>query len=334
MSSPLVSVIIPVYREGEILSETIDSVLAQTFRDFEVIIVNNNADEVSLSVIKKYVQENPDLVRVVDQPIQGAPSARNKGVLESKGKYIAMLEGDDLMYPHRLETQVNYFEKANGDISLLSSYYDRVDWENKKILEIASFDKKFYMRSLKIEQLFWSHPSSWLFEKETALSVGMFNEAFNPRLIEDDEFNFKMFLAGNLVCLPERLIRVRMPSNSYQNIKDSQATSVHVLTKLDLFFMILREKLNLNPQIKINHKGFHDIRAQWLREEGIGFMGYSNGKKFARSLILEALKEKPMDYKNWKEYFRSYYKYKTIKNLTLSAEELQTLERKKFFCLD
>lgn len=103
MSKPLVSVVIPVYREGEILSETIESVLVQTFRDFEIVIVNNNADDVSLSIMRKYASEYPDLIRIVDQSVQGVPSARNKGILESRGHYIAMLEGDDMMLPNRLE---------------------------------------------------------------------------------------------------------------------------------------------------------------------------------------------------------------------------------------
>lgn len=174
MSKPLVSVVIPVYREGEILSETIESVLVQTFRDFEIVIVNNNADDVSLAIIRKYASEYPDLIRIVDQSVQGAPSARNKGILESRGHYIAMLEGDDMMLPNRLEKQLKYFEEEKDGFLLLSSYFDRVDWENKTLLNPGGIDKNFWMSSLKIDKIFGSHPSTWFFEKNTSVSVGMF----------------------------------------------------------------------------------------------------------------------------------------------------------------
>ncbi|MHB8370099.1 MAG: glycosyltransferase family 2 protein [Leptospirales bacterium] len=338
MSIPLISVVIPVYREGEVLSQAIESVLVQTFRDFEIIIVNNNADDVSLSIIKKYAREHPDLIRIVDQPVQGAPSARNKGIHESRGRFIAMLEGDDIMYPNRLEKQFEYFEnEKRGDISLLSSYYDRVDWENRNVLEVGTYDENFWITSLEIKQIYWVHPSTWFFEKKTAIFVGLFNEEFNPRLIEDDEFIFKMFFAGRIICIPERLARVRMPSESYQNIKDAQATTLHVIKKLDLFFNILQEKLSSSKSVKFNKNGFYMIRAQWLRERAVEFLLYENGKKVSQRLIMEAIKEKPFDFKNWKAYLRTFYRKKKTKNgqqRYIPQEDIDYLMNNEFFFMN
>ncbi len=337
MTSPLISVLIPVYREGAILRQTIESVLAQTFKDFEVVLVENNADDESLGILKHYAKEFPHIVRLVSQPIQGAPSARNKGLEESRGRYIAMLEGDDLMYPNRLERQLECFEGSKEKISLLSSCFELMDWGGKTV---GRWDakKKNWMIDLEIPNIFDSHPSTWFFEKETALAVGMFNEAFNPRLIEDDEFNFKMFFEGKLLFIPENLIRVRLPSPNYQVIKDSQVSTVHILKKLDLFFGILRDKLRSQNIIKFNKNGFRKIRSQWLREQGAGFMAYENGKEVARKFMLEALKERKFDYKNWKVYFRSYSRKPKIKEVNgkkifLSETDIDYLIKKDFFSL-
>ena len=335
MGQPLVSVVVPVYREGPLLRDTIESVMEQTFKEFEIILVDNNADEISIAILSEYVRKFPNVIRVISQKIQGAPSARNKGILESRGKYIAMLEGDDILYPKRLEKQVEAFEKEKGDISLLSSRFDFVDWSNNKILSKGIEEKNFWMESLKLQGIFRSHPSTWFFDRQKAIDLGLFNEAFNPRLVEDDEFNFRMFLEGRLLCLQESLVRVRLPSKEYKIIKDSQASSVNVLSKLNLFFDILKNRLSEKKEILYDKKGFSKIRSQWLREQGVGFLSYENGKKIGRKFLLDALKEDIGDYKNWKLYFRSFYKnFKSDTQINLSDKDVKYLFENIFFNKD
>ena len=336
MSNPLISVLIPVYREGEILRDTIDSAMNQSYQDFEIVLVENNADELSLNILKEYATRFPTKVRLVSQPVQGAPSARNKGLKESRGQYIAMLEGDDVMYPNRLERQLAVFEKYKGEISLLSSEYDLVNWENNRVIEKSKKKKKFWMTCLELEDLFDSHPSTWFFKKEKAISIGMFNEIFNPRLVEDDEFNFKMFLSGNILCMEEHLVRVRLPSEDYLSIKDAQAPPEQVLYKLNNFFSILKCSLGSQSSIRYNENGFRKIKSQWLREQGIAFFSYKNGRAVGRKLILDAIIEQKFDLKNWKAFLRSYLgsRYsKNIKERSISENELSFLMKNEFFIL-
>ena len=337
MTNPLISVLIPVYREGEILRDTIDSVISQSYQYFEIVLVENNADELSLNILKEYATRFPTKVRLVSQPIQGAPSARNKGLTESRGQYIAMCEGDDIMYPNRLERQLSVFEKHKGEISLLSSAYDLVNWENDRIIEKSKKNKNFWMTCLELDDIFGSHPSTWFFEKEKAISIGMFNEVFNPRLVEDDEFNFKMFLSGNLFYMEECLVRVRLPSKDYQSIKDAQAPREQVLYKLNAFFSILISSLGSQRSIKYNKNGFKKIRSQWLREQGIAFLSYQNGMAVGRKLILDALIEQKFDLKNWKAFLRSYWGKRYLNNIKgriISDKELGFLLKNEFFILN
>jgi glycosyltransferase involved in cell wall biosynthesis len=105
-ASPLISVIIPVYNVAPYLSEAIDSVLAQTYQNFEIILVNDGSTDRSEDIILDYVTKHPAHIRSLSQPNQGAAAARNRGIAAAKGDWVAFLDGDDLWKPHKLERQM------------------------------------------------------------------------------------------------------------------------------------------------------------------------------------------------------------------------------------
>jgi glycosyltransferase involved in cell wall biosynthesis len=100
--SPQVSVIIPNYNYAEFLGQAIDSVLAQTYRNFEIIVVNNGSTDNSLQVLSKYKES----IVLVDQSNQGQSGARNSGIIASSGELIAFLDADDFWEPTKLEKQL------------------------------------------------------------------------------------------------------------------------------------------------------------------------------------------------------------------------------------
>ena len=102
---PEVSVILPTYNRGWILKEAIDSVLAQDFRDFELIVVDDGSTDNTPQILDSYHQ---DLV-VVRQPNRGVSAARNRGIAAAGGGLIAFLDSDDLWLPRKLSSQVVFF---------------------------------------------------------------------------------------------------------------------------------------------------------------------------------------------------------------------------------
>jgi len=102
MSSPLVSVIIPTYNRAALLCEAVDSVLQQTYRNIEVIVVDDGSTDDTTAVMEKY----GDRVRYSRRPNAGVNAARNLGFKQSKGEFIALLDSDDLWAPYKLELQV------------------------------------------------------------------------------------------------------------------------------------------------------------------------------------------------------------------------------------
>ena len=109
----MITVIIPTYNRAANIGMAIESVLAQTYRDFELLIVDDGSNDNTEDVVKKY---NDSRIRYVKYtPNQGAAHARNVGIKEAKGKYIAFHDSDDLMRSYRLKEQLDYLERNDLD---------------------------------------------------------------------------------------------------------------------------------------------------------------------------------------------------------------------------
>jgi len=107
---PLVSVIIPTYNRGWIIKEAIDSVLAQDFIDFELIVVDDGSTDNTIEILNSY----QDDITVLQQNNKGVSAARNRGLSEASGRFIAFLDSDDLWLPEKLSSQVDFFN-SNPD---------------------------------------------------------------------------------------------------------------------------------------------------------------------------------------------------------------------------
>ena len=112
MSTPLVSVTIPVYNRERSVKRAIDSVLAQTFKDIEVVVVDDGSTDGSAEILKSY----GDAIRLIQQKNAGVGAARNAALRAAKGKWIAFLDSDDEWRPEKLEQQMKAIEKYNAKV--------------------------------------------------------------------------------------------------------------------------------------------------------------------------------------------------------------------------
>jgi len=104
-TAPRVSVIIPTYNRGWILQRAVDSVLTQTFRDFELIVVDDGSQDDTADILAAYGTD----IRVIRQPNAGVSAARNTGICAAGGEFIAFLDSDDYWLPEKLHMQIAYF---------------------------------------------------------------------------------------------------------------------------------------------------------------------------------------------------------------------------------
>ena len=120
MIKPLVSVIIPLYNRVTLVEETVNSVLLQTYTNFELIIVDDGSNDGSL-LLAKSLAEQDERIAIYSRPKElprGANSCRNFGLKKSKGDYVKWLDSDDLLMPDALSIQVENIEVSDADVSL------------------------------------------------------------------------------------------------------------------------------------------------------------------------------------------------------------------------
>lgn len=125
---PTVSIIIPVYNVGKYIENSIKSVCAQSFKDFEVLLVDNNTPDDSIEIAERILKDNNIEYRVVKQTIQGLPAARNMGIEEAHGEWIVSIDPDDTISHFFLEELYN--AAILHDLNIVFSKYNEVTKDN------------------------------------------------------------------------------------------------------------------------------------------------------------------------------------------------------------
>jgi glycosyltransferase involved in cell wall biosynthesis len=198
-----ISVIIPYYNREQYIDETVQSVLAQTLDPLEIIIVNDRSRESSRKRIERYasVCKILDLERNV-----GLAGARNAGIQAARGQFIALLDDDDIWFPHKLEVQRKYMEE-HPECALVHSAVTAF-FSNKPDQLWVWCEPGNMTLAKSLTDKYWACPSSMFFRTRAALSIGGFDSAF--RQCEDRDFLIRVCAAGLKVqCIPQPLLRLR-----------------------------------------------------------------------------------------------------------------------------
>lgn len=173
----MISIIIPLYNKGEQISSTLQSVLNQTYQDFEIIIVNDGSTDNSDEKIREFSDPR---IRVINQINSGVSRARNNGINEATGEFVALLDGDDEWEPDYLETQWNLINKYPQCDLYCTSYKMRSNERSEKIASInrIPFTSEDGILSNYFEVASCSHPPicsiSIAAKKSAFLSIGGF----------------------------------------------------------------------------------------------------------------------------------------------------------------
>jgi len=117
---PRVSVIIPTYNCGQYICETLNSVIEQAYEDYEIIIIDSSSTDNTKELIERYINKSPEKIKYFYQESAGVAAARNKGLREAKGEFIAFLDGDDIWLTKKLGWQIKIMEE-NPEVAMLST---------------------------------------------------------------------------------------------------------------------------------------------------------------------------------------------------------------------
>ena len=202
---PLVSIIIPCYNQGKYIEETVDSVLAQSYANLEIIIVNDGSTDNSDEVINKIIQKNP-AIKYLSVQNGGVSKARNLGIKEAHGKFVMPLDADDFIQPKYIELAVDEFVKDPDLIVVTSKGKFFGKEEGEWNLE------EFTMKKMLHGNVIFC-PS--LIKKEDWEKVGGFDEKMTH--LEDWEFYIRLSALN-----PEKIKRIDYTGLHYR-IKETGA---------------------------------------------------------------------------------------------------------------
>ncbi len=144
----MVSIITPSYNSEQFIRQTIDSVLLQTYENWELIIIDDCSPDNSNKIIEEYIQRCEKIKLILLDSNSGPAIARNKGIEQAKGRYIAFLDSDDIWMPEKLSKQLTFMQKHNISLSF-TSYYHMEEESEKIINQVHALDKVDYDELLK-----------------------------------------------------------------------------------------------------------------------------------------------------------------------------------------
>lgn len=142
----LVSIVTPNYNCGRFISQTIESVIAQSYPNWELIIVDDCSNDDSVAIAQKYAHMDKRIKLLINEKNCGAAISRNRAIEQSKGEFIAFLDSDDLWMPNKLEKQIEFMRKNNCDFSFTE--YEHIDEDNNKLNLIANVTKYLSYRKM------------------------------------------------------------------------------------------------------------------------------------------------------------------------------------------
>jgi glycosyltransferase involved in cell wall biosynthesis len=204
----MITVLMPAYNATAYIREAIESVLVQSYADFEFLIINDGSTDDTEAIIRSYSDER---IRVYTQENKGVIGALNQGLQLAKGKYIARFDADDICYPNRLLEQHNYMT-AHPDCVLLGGASDYIDKDGNFLFEWQPlvYDTGS-IREKILTECPLDHPTV-MFEKEVAIKSGGYPEG--ALHFEDHLFWTQFFKYGNVANLKMPLIKHRFNPDS------------------------------------------------------------------------------------------------------------------------
>ncbi len=203
--NPEISILMSCYNASRWLSESIDSILTQTYGNFEFIIIDNGSTDDTWDIIQRYRDQDKRIVAISKNNTL-LPDSLNVGIAQAKGEWIAKLDADDLCEPTRLEEQIN-FARKHPEVVLLGAGFLEIDEQGKLIKKhLYPSEHSALVRHLEHLQSFFPHSSAF-YRLDMIRLIGGYNLHF--RMAQDWQLWSELALRGKIMCLPKYLVKIR-----------------------------------------------------------------------------------------------------------------------------
>ncbi|EEB73891.1 glycosyltransferase family 2 protein [Thermococcus sp. AM4] len=204
MGRPKISIILPTYNRGYIIGRTIRSVLDQTFKDFELIIIDDGSTDNTKNIVEIYKEKDNRIRYIRHKRNLGANAARNTGIKKSRGEYIAFIDSDTIWKPQKLEIQIKIADNTKENFVIYSRTIRKYTKKTVIVPEDVNQGKKEGQLLDKILVLNFIDMSSILVKKNMIKNSGLFDEKL-PRL-QDWDILIRLAEKYNFVYIPQTLV--------------------------------------------------------------------------------------------------------------------------------
>ena len=235
-TKPVVSVLMPVFNGEKYLAEAIESILNQTFDDFEFLIINDGSTDGSAAILERYRQRD-QRIRVYDQSNQGLVASLNCGLELAQGEYVARMDADDISLPERLAKQVGFME-AHPDAGVCGTWVELIGERTGEVWRYSTDDATIRCRLLFESAL--AH-STVIMRRELFVKTGLYYDSAYKHA-EDYALWVKSAHCAKLANLPEMLLLYRLhPRQIGQGYQVGQLASAGHIRRAQL------QRMDLQP---------------------------------------------------------------------------------------
>jgi len=217
---PIVSVIIPTYNRAHLIGKAINSVLSQTYQDYEIIVVDDASTDNTKEVVKDFADLRINYIFHANN--LGVSSARNTGIKASRGKYIALLDSDDEWLPEKLDKQVVILQNESSEVGVVCSWQFNINNNIEYICKRCLHKKDGYI----YEDLLSTNPLSVptvLIRKECFEKVGLFDSSLDGQ--EDWDMWIRIAKYYKFVLIKIPLVKYRIHHNQISNNLEAKITT-------------------------------------------------------------------------------------------------------------
>ena len=285
---PLVSVIIPAYNASEWIAETVESVLKQEYQNFEIIVVDDGSTDNTEKIVTSFGPK----INYYYKKNGGQSSARNFGIKNAKGKYIAFLDSDDLWFKQKLRLQVDLLEKNN----FKWAYTDGIAFDNSTNEILFRFNNKSKQYEgdilIKIFQSCFIPMPTVIVNKEVFLEIGYFNENHNFRNREDWEMWIRIAEVYPIALIPEILVKYRVHKKSVSGTES-------LIERMNGNILVIEQAASREPKRLRKYKNNILSKLYFSNGRTLALEGNST---YAKKLLSKSIKLTPfwiLSYLSW-----------------------------------
>lgn len=217
----LVSVIIPAYNAQATIAETLESVLAQTHNNLEIIVVDDGSNDGTVNIIQSYASKHPQ-IQLIRQANAGVAAARNTAIAAAEGAFIAPIDADDLWHPKRLELQLAAVERSNPETAVAYSPFYVIDPQSIVCGQSTNFNRSGNVFYDMLNQNLVGNGSGLLVRTDALRHIGGYSSRLRELGAQGcEDYLAQLHLAYHyeFVCVPEYLIGYRVYAGNMSSDK-------------------------------------------------------------------------------------------------------------------